>query len=171
MPSDQVFIRAMMNLQTKLMKFELKNFIDLYITHNAIWSAINTNFNEYYLNLNDSFKIVNHLVQFQLNCLEDDKDVRQAKCKAFWTDIYNVMEKIIPKKNTIYVVSPPSAGKNFLFDAILAFYLNVGNMSNFVRGANFPYQDCRFFLLHRNGYDVRFFKFKCSDDDTQCIHT
>lgn len=45
----------------------------------------------------------------------------------------------------MYIISPPSAGKNWFFDMICAFYLNVGNVANYTRAYAFPFEDC----IHR----------------------
>lgn len=37
---------------------------------------------------------------------------------------------------------PPNAGKNWFFDMVTAYYLNVGYCANYVRGQNFPFNDC-----------------------------
>lgn len=52
------------------------------------------------------------------------------------------MRKKIPKRNAFYIVGPPSSGKNFFIDMVCAFYLNTGNMGNFNRTNQFPFNDC-----------------------------
>lgn len=62
--------------------------------------------------------------------------------KQFVTEVFQVLEKLLPKKNCIYIIYEPSSGKNFIFDAIKTFYLNTGQMGNFNRNTSFPFQDC-----------------------------
>ncbi|CAN7937782.1 unnamed protein product [Ixodes hexagonus] len=60
---------------------------------------------------------------------------------VFVQDLYNLLERRIPRKNSMEVVLPPSAGKNFFFDAVMSFYINRGTIHNFNRYSNFPLQD------------------------------
>lgn len=44
-----------------------------------------------------------------------------GKIEQIVNEVYAVMEKTVPKKNCIYVISAPSLGKNYVFDAIRTF--------------------------------------------------
>lgn len=44
-----------------------------------------------------------------------------GKIEQIVNEVYAVMEKTVPKKNCIYVISAPSPGKNYVFDAIRTF--------------------------------------------------
>lgn len=61
---------------------------------------------------------------------------------AFLNRLWSICEKKIPKKNAMFVVGAASAGKTWFFDAITAYYLSIGHVKNFVRGQNFPLNDC-----------------------------
>lgn len=52
------------------------------------------------------------------------------------------MDKKIPKKNSIFILSDPNAGKNFFFDAVVHYCINYGQMGNFNRYCQFPLQEC-----------------------------
>lgn len=112
-PSDNVYIRAMANLQSKLSKWDIDDYVLLYSGSDPNWAAVSQTFNEYYMDLDDSFEIVQELLEFQLNCENEDEDHKYRLVKEFLTCVFNVCEKKIPKKNTIYVVSPHSAGKKY----------------------------------------------------------
>lgn len=141
LPSDSVFERAMLNLQVETSNFNLDDFLEMYRNSMPEFAAVQTPYKEYYYDVYTSFVILKRLVLFQLNSEFEETDTQDAILKDFFTKIYNVVERKIPKCNTIYVTSPPSAGKNYLFDAISSFYLNVGNIANFNKGNNFPFQD------------------------------
>ncbi len=55
--------------------------------------------------------------------------------------------------------SPPSAGKNFFFDAIKDYYLNCGHLCNANKFNNFPFQDAegrRIVLWNEPNYSPEF---------------
>nr|ASU47551.1 ORF1 [Lone star tick densovirus 1] len=85
-----------------------------------------------YMNLQDSITVLEQLLYAQVGNVET----------AVW-EIFQIMEKMIPKKNAIYCVSPPGGGKNFFFDCVADWYLNVGYLGNFNKYTSFPFQDCR----------------------------
>lgn len=85
-----------------------------------------------YLSVTESMEMIEKILEIQT-----DGNVQQ-----FVKEVYAVMEKTLPKKNCIYVISAPSSGKNYVFDAIRTFYLNTGQMGNFNRNTSFPFQDC-----------------------------
>lgn len=142
MASDQVFVRAMNNLMTQTSKWSIDDYIKLYTNNNSVWGAVNVPFDEYYYSVQQSAMILEDLIIFQMNAKDEDYDMRKLQIRDFLTEIYSVFERLVPKKNTIYVVSPPSAGKNYFFDAILTFYLNCGNVANYNKNNQFPFQDC-----------------------------
>ena len=87
---------------------------------------------DYYYNLEDSFKYVEQLLTFQYG----------DKVKEFVRSLYDVTEKITPKKNTISIRGPANCGKSWFADMVSSFYLNIGHVKNFVRGTSFPLHDC-----------------------------
>jgi len=77
-------------------------------------------------------------LEFQL---EDDENTSKH-VRDFICNVYTICEMILPKKNTLYVQGDPSSGKNWIFDSLFCFYLNVGNIANFNRNSQFPLNDC-----------------------------
>ena len=80
-----------------------------------IFSAGHTKFSEYYYDVQDSLDIIGKLLFFQF---DNDED----RVYNFVETLFNVCERRIPKLNAILIHSPPSAGKNFFFDAIFNYF-------------------------------------------------
>ncbi|KAL3272069.1 hypothetical protein HHI36_022531 [Cryptolaemus montrouzieri] len=76
--------------------------------------------------------ICNELLEYQLG--DNVLDFKRM--------LINILESNIPKLNCMCIVSPPSAGKNFFFDGVRDYLLNVGQMCNPNRSNHFAYQDC-----------------------------
>lgn len=53
----------------------------------------------------------------------------------------NVCDKRVPKLNTLCVISPPSAGKNYFFDAVAAYFVNYGMYGTANKMNNFSWAD------------------------------
>ena len=87
---------------------------------------------DYYLSVEDSLNWVEKLLIHQY----DDG------VKDFLIRLLNITEKRLNKKNTLFIKGKPNCGKTWFVNMIAAFYLNVGNVKNFVRGQNFPFNDC-----------------------------
>lgn len=87
-----------------------------------------------YYSINDSLTILNKLLAYQF-----DDDVVQIK--SFLTTFYNILERKLPKCNTICVWSPPSAGKNFFFDVYLHYLMNYGQLGIMNKTNNFSLQE------------------------------
>lgn len=65
-----------------------------------------------------------------------------SKAQMFIENIINVVNRVVPKVNTICVVSAPSAGKSFFFDPLLDLCWTKGGIRNPVKGSSdFCYQD------------------------------
>lgn len=114
-----------------------------------IWSARSIDLVDiYYLSDEETKYIINTLLDYQCG---DEK-------RQFVTDLINVTDMKIPKRNCFLVVSPPSAGKNFFFDAVKDYYLNVGQMQNPNKYNTFAYQDChnrRLLIWNEPNYEPR----------------
>ena len=89
----------------------------------------------YYYSVTDSINVIRDFLNFQFN--EDREHISK-----FLQDCINILDKKLPKMNCLEIISPPSSGKNFFFDFLAGFYLNVGTIGNFNRFSNFPFQDC-----------------------------
>lgn len=128
-----------------------EEYINFYNNINTIkvWSARSVDqFDNYYLDYNESQNIIDTLLDYQMG---EEK-------YNFIYNLINVLEMNIPKCNCFLVISPPSAGKNFFFDAIKDYYLNVGQMQNPNKYNTFAYQDChnrRLLFWNEPNYEPR----------------
>lgn len=126
-------LRAMelINKSTK----ELYDSYKSYESVNLIFNAPDSNISEYYYSVEDSVKILTALIDYQFSGIE-------GEIKAFLLNLYNVCDKIIPKRNCFCVISPPNAGKNYFFDSVIHYYLNFGQIGNFNKYCSFPLMEC-----------------------------
>lgn len=107
MPSDNVFERAMLNIQTKLCHWSLDDYIKLYGESDPIFCAVNNNFEDYYYSVRRSAEIVGELLAYQTGTQYEEEDIQAVHIKGALTEILDVCEKRRPKCNTLYIVSPP----------------------------------------------------------------
>lgn len=119
--SDKIFKVSIRNWCSRIREWSIFDFNTYYCD-----SRVHPYFNSYsrqmgsvYFSVDESLSIANELLMFQ--CDNDGENVVN-----FLTDLYNVLDKKIPKKNSILIKSPPSAGKNFFFDAVCSYFLNYG---------------------------------------------
>lgn len=112
-------------------------FMKHYADPNVIpkFRAITSDPSDFYYDRDTSYTVVKKLLLHQY---DDD----ETKVKKFIQHLYNVCEKVLPKKNTMMIVGPANAGKNYFIDCISAFYLCVGYQGNFNKNTSFPFQDC-----------------------------
>ncbi len=122
------------------MDWPIQKYNEMYSDEECVplFSASYGQFDSYYYNLKNSVTVLEDLLKYQFH---DDGEL----INKFVTDLFNVLERKIPKLNCLCVVSPPSAGKNFFFDAIKDYYLNCGFMGTLNRYNSFPLQD----IAHR----------------------
>lgn len=88
----------------------------------------------YYGGNEQSVEIIDSLLKFQF----DDND---EEISSFLTTLVDILDKRITKLNTIVVIGPPSSGKNFFFDMVLAICLNYGQLGQANRHNNFAFQE------------------------------
>lgn len=134
--SDREIKAAICSFKDNLTTYSMQEFQDMYNKEDCqpIFSAGFGNFENYYYNVENSLKIMDELIQFQ--CGHDEDAILD-----FVTTLFNIIERKVPKLNCIVIHSPPSAGKNFFFDAIKDFYINCGHLCNANKYNNFPFQD------------------------------
>lgn len=87
-----------------------------------------------YYSISESLTIAKQLLNYQFG---DDPEV----VIEFLTTLYNVIDKRIPKLNSICIKSPPSAGKNFFFDAVASYLLSYGMFGTANKNNNFSWAD------------------------------
>ncbi|XP_037515558.1 uncharacterized protein LOC119391994 [Rhipicephalus sanguineus] len=131
---DKHLQRAIQVFNDEMCTYTTLDFIEMYKNTQPLFDAPHGDLSSFYMTVEDSYKAVIELLNFQF-------DENQNEISDFVNNLYMLVEKIVPKKNCMEVVSPPSAGKNFFFDAVLSFYINRGTIRNFNRFSNFPLQD------------------------------
>lgn len=99
-----------------------------------IFSAGHMDVKEIYYNVEESVTIMEELLMYQFN--GNDELVSE-----FLLSLYNVLDRKIPKCNSLLVYSPPSSGKNFFFDACIDYFLNKGQLGKANKYNNFAFQD------------------------------
>lgn len=134
--SDKIFKISIRNLCSRIREWSIFDFNTYYSD-----SRVQPYFNSYsrsmgsvYFSVDESLIIANELLMFQ--CDNDGENVVN-----FLTDLYNVLDKKILKKNSILIKSPPSAGKNFFFDAVCSFFFNYGMYGTANKHNNFNLAD------------------------------
>lgn len=131
--------------------WEREDYVKWYNDVNTIkiWSARSVqDFDIYYLSYFESMAVIEDLLVFQMG----------GEIDRFCTDLINILEKRLPKRNCFVIVSPPSAGKNFLCDGIRDYFLNTGQMNNPNKYNQFAYQDCpnrRLIIWNEPNYEAR----------------
>ena len=86
----------------------------------------------YYLTMDVSLDIMSKLLDFQT----------QNRTSAFLKVLVDILDKRVPKLNTMFVYGPPCSGKNYFFDMVINFFLIRGQLMNINKNSNFPYMDC-----------------------------
>nr|QOD39479.1 NS1 [uncultured densovirus] len=130
-------VKAALNNWTKqLCTWTIDDYNVLYSdeTCKPIFSAGYGNVDNYYYGVEQSVDVLVELLNYQFN--HDDEYVL-----AFITSLFDILERRVPKLNTIYIRSPPSSGKNYFFDCIKDYYINVGKMCRANKTNNFAFQD------------------------------
>lgn len=89
----------------------------------------------YYYGIRESVKYLECLLNYQYD--EDEKRIEN-----FLRDLYDILNKLRPKCNTMFVLGEPNSGKNWFFDAVIHFCVNFGIITNWNRHNQFPLQDC-----------------------------
>lgn len=151
---DKEIKAAINSFKDNLTTYSIFDFQQMYNNVNCqpIFSAGFGNFETYYYNIENSIKVMDELIRYQ--CGDDEYAIID-----FIETLYNVLERKIPKLNCMVIHSPPSAGKNFFFDAVKDYYLNCGHLCNANKFNNFPFQDAegrRIVLWNEPNYSPEF---------------
>jgi len=93
------------------------------------FNAYSRNVADIYFRDDESVDIAEQLLYLQFG---DDPDV----ITRLLTDMYEIC---VPKRNSMCVVSPPSAGKNYFFNAITSYFLNYGMFDTVNKTNNFAW--------------------------------
>lgn len=131
-PRNQIYVNtALDSFGHRMNSMTLREFYDFY-NNDECEPVFNTSNN--YFPLEESIEHVDHLLIHQF-----DDDIERIT--QFLATVVNIMDKKLPKCNTILVHSPPSAGKNWFFDMIFAFCLSYGQFGMANRHNQFAFQD------------------------------
>lgn len=125
---------ALHNRAIELLDLSMRELYDTYCRvepANLIFNAPLGNIASYYYTVEESVEKMEELLLFQYD--NDEEMVH-----LFLEDLYNVIDKRLAKKNTMFILSEPNGGKNWFFDAVIHFFLNFGQIGNFNRHSSFP---------------------------------
>lgn len=98
-----------------------------------VYSAPSEDYENYYYDMSTSVYIMEELLTWQYGI---------DGVAEFLQDLLQILDKTIPKKNTIHIIGEPCSGKNYFFDAVTSFCVSVGNIGNFTKYNTFPLMDC-----------------------------
>lgn len=87
-----------------------------------------------YYDIDESVSIASELLMYQF-------ENNEGLICRFLQTLVNILDKKIPKRNSMLIHSPPSAGKNYFFDAVAAFFLNYGMFGTANKTNNFSFSD------------------------------
>lgn len=120
----------------RLMSWTIDDYFKYYSRDDVkpIFSAGVGDINDYYYDLEDSVNMLVDLVMHQ--CNYDDI----IACN-FVTDLYNVLERKIPKYNCLVIHSVPNCGKNFLIDCVADYFINKGILGRANKHNGFAFQN------------------------------
>lgn len=81
-------------------------------------------------------------VQTSVHLLEDWLEFQfGTKKNEFIDNLYSVLNKVEPKRNTFIIQGPPNCGKTYFLRAILPWFMYFGEVRTMINN-NFPFQDC-----------------------------
>lgn len=138
-----------------LNNYTLKDFFELFyevheenhpVLNNKL-AVFNTSMN--YGTLEESVEWINDLLKYQLG--DDDSRI----CEFLQTIVY-ILDKKLPKCNTLVIKSPPSGGKNFFFDMIFSIIVNYGQLGQANKHNVFAFQEApnkRLLLWNEPNYE------------------
>ena len=136
-PSGTVVQQALGYWRGQINKFNIQELYEMYskcVTPLFSYTSAEQ-CKEKYLSQDDTYSAILQLLAFQFdNNIDEIND--------FCITVCTILDKANGKKNALWLYSAHSAGKNFLFDAITAFFLNIGYISNPIRHNVFAFMDC-----------------------------
>lgn len=132
--TDRDYIKAAGILEREVQHMSIQDICQLTKEcHNSQPAYYSRHKNNYYT-ITESVNICNDLLLYQCGS--------KAKVCEFLKQLYIVLERKGEKRNSIFILGPPNSGKSFFFDAVAAFFLNVGHVGNFCKNSGFPLNDC-----------------------------
>ncbi|XP_060845441.1 uncharacterized protein LOC132925026 [Rhopalosiphum padi] len=144
--------RDIRNWCAKLNWWTLKDFDEYYSDPKVkpYFNAYNRIQSEVYYDVDTSVEIADKLLRHQFNNNTENINI-------FLTDVLNVIDKRVPKLNTIAIHAEPNAGKNYFFDPIAAFFINYGSIGTANKTNQFAFQEAagkRLVLWNEPNYEA-----------------
>lgn len=134
--NDRDVTKAFQRWNLKTRRMSTKDFIEFY-------DSVATSAKFLYQDLKNTGTVYWSVEESTQHCISYIDFHTHSNGKTFVTQLLDVLDCRIPKKNTFDVLSAPNCGKTWFFDMICDFYLNVGHVKNFNKYSQFPLQDCR----------------------------
>lgn len=95
------------------------------------YNSLNTNV---YYSVDESVDIAHKLLLYQFSDISEN-------VSDFLTDLYDILDKKIPKLNTLAIHADPNAGKNYFFGAVAAFFIDYGSIGTANKNNQFAFQE------------------------------
>lgn len=139
-------------IRMRFLRWSIKDYYDnIYSKEDCIpiFSAGHIDIKDYYYNVEESVFMLEELLNYQFHYNEE-------LVFEFLQSLYNVLDRKIPKCNSLLVFSPPSSGKNFFFDCCIDYFLNKGQFGRANKTNNFAFQDAaqkRIILWNEPNYE------------------
>lgn len=142
---------AFNRLTFEIMNYSLTDFHKMYSgqeeDHFLFGSLNQKSFWDHYYSVAESTIWLKKLLIFQYarSSMNDDYIVQDKNWKGEVYDfvrlLMNVLNRKNGKKNTIYFLSQPNAGKTFFMDCIADYFLSVGHLKVWNRTSGFPLEE------------------------------
>lgn len=131
-PRHRIYVNAALDhFGAKIQSYTMRQFHDMYT---AVDCEPMFNSSNLYYDIDESLEYIDNLMKLQF---ADNIEL----ITEFLGTLMNVLDKKIPKLNTIAIFSPPSAGKNWFFDMIFAICLAYGQFGIANKNNQFAFQD------------------------------
>lgn len=133
---NKMFINALDTFTKRLCTFNMRDFSNFYDDTECYpkFSCGPASYTDIYYDITASLTIIERLMNYQFG--ED-----AVAIDYFLRTLYKVLERKIPKLNTICLIGPASSGKSYFIDMICNFLLNVGRMGTLNRFNQFGLMD------------------------------
>lgn len=129
--SRDEFKMALKSCNVMFMKFTIEDYVDYYesCTKWPRFASIGKASDLYY-NYKNSMKLIEYVIKEQWGHVD-----------IVLQNFYDIFNKVKPKLNTIFIRGDPGSGKNFIMDAFINFFINVGTINTLNKYNLFALQD------------------------------
>lgn len=140
-PKDPIVTQIIDTIRTQFVHWKFQDYVKYLEVNNPLYECLNGNMSDYYYSIQESIDVISELLTLQLRNYAGQEGIPIDKAiQEFLTIVYNVCEKLVPKKNCIEIIGEASSGKSYFCDMVCNFYINVGHVKNFVKNESFPLQ-------------------------------